>query len=116
MIKCEGLSKTYTVREKPSFFSRGRERRIPALQEISFSIPAGEIVGILGPNGAGKTTLLKILSTLLLPDSGKALVEGVDVVQFPNQVRRKIGLVLPGERSLYWKRTAQENVPLFSSL
>lgn len=116
MIECECLSKTYTVREKPSFFSRGKERRISALQEISFSISAGEIVGILGPNGAGKTTLLKILSTLLLPDSGKVLVEGVDVVQFPNQVRRKIGLVLPSERSLYWKLTAQENMHLFGGL
>lgn len=116
MIECEGLTKTYNVREKPSFFSGGKERRITALREVSFSISPGEIVGILGPNGAGKTTLLKILSTLLLPDSGRALVEGVDVVQSPNLVRRKIGLVLPSERSLYWKLTAQENLELFGGL
>lgn len=116
MIECEGLTKTYTVREKPSFFSRGKERKIPALRQVSFSIPAGEIVGLLGPNGAGKTTLLKILSTLLLPDSGRALVEGADVVQAPGLVRRKIGLVLPSERSLYWKLTAQENLQLFGGL
>lgn len=116
MIECEGITKTYTVREKPSLFSRGKERKIPALQDVSFSISAGEIVGILGPNGAGKTTLLKILSTLLLPDSGRALVEGVDVVRSPSMVRRKIGLVLPSERSLYWKLTAQENLQLFGGL
>lgn len=116
MIECEGLTKTYNVREKPSFFSRGKERRIPALRDVSFSILAGEIVGILGPNGAGKTTLLKILSTLLLPDSGRVLVEGADVVQSPGLVRRKIGLVLPSERSLYWKLTAQENLQLFGGL
>lgn len=116
MIDCEGLTKTYTVREKPSFFSRGKERKISALRDVSFSISAGEIVGILGPNGAGKTTLLKILSTLLLPDSGRVLVEGTDVVQSPSLVRRKIGLVLPSERSLYWKLTAQENLQLFGGL
>lgn len=116
MIECESLTKTYTVREKPSFFSGGKERRITALREVSFSISSGEIVGILGPNGAGKTTLLKILSTLLLPDRGRALVEGIDVVQSPNLVRRKIGLVLPSERSLYWKLTAQENLHLFGGL
>jgi len=116
MIECEGLTKTYNVREKPSFFSRGKERRITALRGVSFSISPGEIVGILGPNGAGKTTLLKILSTLLLPDSGRALVEGVDVAQSPGLVRRKIGLVLPSERSLYWKLTAQENLELFGGL
>lgn len=116
MIDCEGLTKTYTVREKPSFFSRGKERKISALRDVSFSISAGEIVGILGPNGAGKTTLLKILSTLLLPDSGRALIEGADVVQSPGLVRRKIGLVLPSERSLYWKLTAQENLQLFGGL
>lgn len=116
MIECEGLTKTYTLREKPSFFSRGKERRIAALQNVNFSISDGEIVGLLGPNGAGKTTLLKILSTLLLPDSGRALVDGIDVVQSPGVVRQKIGLVLPSERSLYWKLTAQENLQLFGGL
>lgn len=116
MIECKGLTKTYNIREKPSFFSRGKERKITALREVSFSILPGETVGILGPNGAGKTTLLKILSTLLLPDSGRVLVEGTDVVQSPSLVRRKIGLVLPSERSLYWKLTAQENLQLFGGL
>jgi len=116
MIECEALTKTYTVREKPSFFSRGVERKIAALREVSFSISAGEMVGLLGPNGAGKTTLLKILSTLLVPDSGRAAIEGVDVLRFPRMVRQKIGLVLPSERSLYWKLTAQENLQLFGGL
>lgn len=116
MIECRGLTKTYTLREKPSFFSRGKERRIVALQNVSFSISDGEIVGLLGPNGAGKTTLLKILSTLLVPDSGRALIDGVDVVQSPGLVRQKIGLVLPSDRSLYWKLTAQENLQLFGGL
>jgi ABC-2 type transport system ATP-binding protein len=116
MIECEALTKTYTVREKPSFFSRGVERKIAALREVSFSISAGEMVGLLGPNRAGKTTLLKILSTLLVPDSGRAAIEGVDVLRFPRMVRQKIGLVLPSERSLYWKLTAQENLQLFAGL
>lgn len=65
---------------------------LKVLKGVSFSVPAGGILAMLGPNGAGKTTSIKILSTLLVPDSGSATIEGVDVVAQPDMVRAKIGL------------------------
>ena len=65
---------------------------VRALQGVSFDIPRGTIVGLLGPNGAGKTTLIRILTTLLAPDSGNAVVAGLDITHDPAQVRSHIGL------------------------
>jgi ABC-2 type transport system ATP-binding protein len=65
---------------------------IPALQGVSFDVPAGTVLGLLGPNGAGKTTAVRILTTILQPDEGRALVAGHDVVADPQAVRRRIGL------------------------
>lgn len=67
--------------------------QIRALDGVSFSIGKGEVFGLLGPNGAGKTTLLHILATLLQPTRGKATVDGYDVVEEPDSVRKKIGIV-----------------------
>ena len=66
---------------------------IPALSRISFTVAPGEIFGLLGPNGSGKTTLFRILSTLLLPSTGNAFVEGHDLASAPAEVRRVIGAV-----------------------
>jgi ABC-2 type transport system ATP-binding protein len=64
-----------------------------ALNELTLSVPGGSIFGLLGPNGAGKSTLIKMLTTLLPPTSGTALVAGLDIVRQPRQVRRHIGYV-----------------------
>lgn len=116
MIECNHVYKTYIFRERSSLFSLGKRREIPALQDVSFHISQGEMVGLLGPNGAGKTTLLKILATLLLPDAGEAIVAGYNVVQHPREVRRRIGLLLPNDRSLFWKLTALENLYIYGGL
>lgn len=116
MITCNDLYKTYRVYERPGWFHRGTKREIPALRGVSFEIGKGQMVGLLGPNGAGKTTLLKILSTLLLPDKGEAWIAGLDVIRFPNTARQKLGLVLPSDRSLYWKLTGIENLSLYGGL
>src|SRR5205807_1692585 len=67
---------------------------ITALDGVNLTVRQGEVFGLLGPNGAGKTSLIKILSTLVLPDSGEALVFGVDVVRRPRDALRRVQTVL----------------------
>jgi ABC-2 type transport system ATP-binding protein len=80
-----------------------------ALNGISFSVNTGEIFALLGPNGSGKTTLFRILSTLMLPSGGRALVGGFDATKQPDQVRRRIGVVFQSQ-SVDAKLTAAENL------
>jgi len=80
-----------------------------ALKGISFGVGAGEIFGLLGPNGSGKTTLFRILSTLMLPTGGRALISGFDAAQQPDEVRRRIGVVFQS-KSVDLKLTAAENL------
>lgn len=80
-----------------------------ALKGVSFDVGAGEIFGLLGPNGSGKTTLFRILSTLMLPTSGRALVGGFDATLQPDEVRRRIGVVFQSQ-STDIKLTAVENL------
>jgi len=116
MISCRGVAKTYIVRERAGLFRRGVRREIDALHGIDLEIGQGEFVGLLGRNGAGKTTLLKIVATLLLPSRGEVEVDGIDALREPTKVRRRLGVVLAGERTLYWKLTALENLLLFGGL
>src|SRR5258707_3840802 len=92
-----------------------RERFI-AVNGIDLRVERGEIFGVLGPNGAGKTTTLRMLATLLEPTSGEVRVLGVDVKANPREVRANLGAMLSGERSLYWKLTARENLEYFAAL
>jgi ABC-2 type transport system ATP-binding protein len=93
-----------------------RRERFLAVAGIDLTVNPGEIFGILGPNGAGKTTIMRMLATLLLPTRGEARVLGIDVVAHPRAVRAKLGAMLSGERSLYWKLTARENLQYFAAL
>jgi len=93
-----------------------RRERFEAVAGIDLVVETGEIFGILGPNGAGKTTTMRMLATLLLPTRGQARVLGIDVVARPREVRARIGAMLSGERSLYWKLTARENLEYFAAL
>ncbi|MEM3068678.1 MAG: ATP-binding cassette domain-containing protein [Nitrososphaerales archaeon] len=94
----------------------GEKIEIKALDGLSLRVKEGEIVGLLGPNGAGKTTLIKVLSTLIIPDSGTAKVNGYDILKEPVRVRESVGVMLTGERALYWKLTGRENLLYFSKL
>lgn len=89
--------------------------QVSALSNISFGTRAGEIFGIIGPDGAGKTTLFRILTTLLLADSGNAVVDGCDVVKEYAQIRKKIGY-MPGKFSLYEDLTIEENLEFFATI
>ena len=109
------LAKTYRTKQRKGIF-KSESRDVDALQGVTFDVEPGEIFGLLGPNGAGKTTLIKILTTLLLPTSGTAVVNGFDVEAQSNQVRATVGCMLMGERGLYWKLTARENLVYFGAL
>ncbi len=80
-----------------------------ALNQVSFDVRAAELFGLLGPNGSGKTSLFRILSTLMLPTSGRAVIMGADVAAHPNAVRRQIGVVFQAQ-SIDVKLTAAENL------
>jgi ABC-2 type transport system ATP-binding protein len=87
-----------------------------AVKGVSFEIRRGEIFGLLGPNGAGKSTTIRMISTLLQPSSGSIRINGFDVVAQPSLARQNLGAVLAGDRSIYWKLTARENLEYFAAL
>lgn len=89
--------------------------KVRALEDVSLEVEQGELFGIIGPDGAGKTTLFRILTTLLIPDRGKAMVEGLDVVKDLVQIRKRIGY-MPGRFSLYQDLTVAENLEFFASI
>jgi ABC-2 type transport system ATP-binding protein len=112
-IRTEKLTRVYSSRKG---FLFNEVVRTEALRGVDLEVRPGEIFGLLGPNGAGKTTLTKILSTLLLPTSGTAHVLGMDVAKEATKIRPRIGLVLGGERGLYNRVSARENLRYFADL
>jgi len=108
MIATENLTKSFKKRKK---------EKIVAVNHINLEIKKGEIFGLIGPNGAGKTTFLKMLSTLILPDEGTAIIDGYDVVKNPEVIKNKVSL-LAGEfvRSLYWRLSGRQNMKFYANL
>ena len=96
------------------FKARHKAQEVRALQGVDLTVHRGECFGLLGPNGAGKSTLIKILTTLLLPTAGRALVAGYDVATEPLAVRRRINLVSGGDNAGYGILTVRETLHLFS--
>ena len=90
-------------------------RKVQALSGISFSVGKGEIFGLIGPDGAGKTTLFRILTTLILADSGTATLNGWDIVHDYSRIRENVGY-MPGRFSLYPTMTVEENLDFFATL
>jgi ABC-2 type transport system ATP-binding protein len=95
---------------------RRRRIKVEAVRGVSFAVRPGELFGLLGPNGAGKTTTIKMLITLLLPTAGGARVMGYDVVRDTTEVRRRIGYVFGGDRGLYDRVSALDNLRYFAEL
>ena len=112
-IEVQNLCRTYRSRKG---IVRRRRTDVEALKGISFEVERGELFGLLGPNGAGKTTTIKILTTLLLPSSGSARVLGLDPATEPGQIRRRIGHVFGGDRGLYDRLSALDNLRYFADL
>lgn len=113
-VEVKTLSKRFETKEGPIL--RKKRKSLVAVDGISFSVPRGEIFGLLGPNGAGKTTIIKMLCTLITPSSGDASINGHSVVKEPQKVRESLGVMLTGERTLYWKLTGRENLEYFAAL
>jgi ABC-2 type transport system ATP-binding protein len=112
-IEVEALCRTY--RSRAGLFRRGIVE-VEAVRGVSFSVAAGELFGLLGPNGAGKTTTIKVLTTLLLPTSGRASVLGFDPARQPKQLRQRIGYVFGGDRGLYDRLSGLDNLRYFADV
>src|ERR671938_2087512 len=113
VIEASDLRRTYRT---TTGVLRRRPLEVEAVRGISFEVAEGELFGLLGPNGAGKTTTIKMLITLLLPTSGSARVLGHDVVAEAREVRHKIGYVFGGDRGLYERLSALDNLRYFAEL
>ena len=102
MIEINNISKKFKDKE--------------VLKNVNFKVNDGEIVGLLGENGAGKSTLLRIISTMLIPTSGTATINGIDLINHPENVRKQIGILFGSEVGLYDRLTARENLEYFAKL
>jgi ABC-2 type transport system ATP-binding protein len=92
------------------------EDAVEAVEDVSFDVSRGEVVGILGPNGAGKTTTIKSILGLVVPSSGEVTIAGIDAHRNPRKVYRHVGAMLEGARNVYWKLTVRENLEYFAAL
>src|SRR5688500_7189155 len=92
----------------------GKEKKL-AVDKVSFSVDKGELFGLIGPDGAGKTSIFRILTTLLLADSGSATVDGIYTVRDHKQIRKNVGY-MPGKFSLYQDLTVEENLNFFATV
>lgn len=108
-VSCHSVSKRYV---KKTLFEKVD---VTALNDVSFDVKQGEIFGIIGPDGAGKTTLFRILSTLILGDSGNITIEGLDVIKDFRTIRTLVGY-MPGRFSLYQDLTVEENLNVFAKV
>ena len=117
MIEVRDLRMAYrsvSLRHVADFFSAPVEH--VALDGVSLEVGKGETVAVVGRNSAGKTTLLKILAGLVLPASGSVRVDGLSVLEKPEEVKRRIGFMGSQERSFYWRLTARQNLEFFAVL
>ena len=104
IIETIDLTKVYNLKKT--------KNKLIALDNVNLSINEGEIFGLLGPNGAGKTTMIQILTTLLQPTSGYAIIDGYNVVKYPKKAKSNIALMLESDM-LYYRITAYENLKFF---
>ncbi len=122
LVELQHIYKTFTTRHVLPIDEDTRKRRlfkkrnVCAAEDVCFGIKRGEIFGLLGPNGAGKTTMVKMISGLVRPDKGMALVAGMDVEKKRKQILRQVGVVLEGTRTSIWPLTPYENLIYYGML
>lgn len=115
-IVAQNLVKNYILKEKNGIFRCKKKKIVHAVKNISLEIPQGKIIGVLGINGAGKTTTIRMLASIINPTSGTLTMNGVDAVKNHLWVKERINVISGGERNLYWRLTANENLTYFGSL
>lgn len=115
-MRVENIGKTYYVREKAGWFHRGERKAIRALKGVTLEVPKGKIIGLLGLNGAGKSTLIKILTTLVSPTFGEIYAENINIRDHLEEYKKSINMIVGGERGLYGRLSAQENLEYFAAL
>ncbi|AGB17609.1 ABC-type multidrug transport system, ATPase component [Halovivax ruber XH-70] len=104
-----------TVRNLEKSYGSG-ENAVHAVDDVSFSVEHGSVVGLLGPNGAGKTTIIKSVLGLVTPDTGDILVDGIGIDERRSARYDRVGATLEGARNIYWKLSVRENMEFFASL
>ncbi len=114
MIEATDLYKNYLIKSG-HIWKRKKESK-EAVRGISLAIRPGQITGLLGVNGAGKTTTIKMLTTMISPTSGTIVIDGIDAVTNFMEAKKKLNLITGGERNIYWRLTAVENLEYFGSL
>ena len=102
-VELQNITKTY------------EKGKVKAVNKVSFLVERGELFGLIGPDGAGKTSIFRMLTTVLLPDSGKANVNGFDIVEDFKEIRKRVGY-MPGKFSLYQDLSVEENLIFFATL
>ena len=115
-IIAKNLCKTYYLKERTGFLKPRTVKSVEAARNVSLIIPHGKIVGLLGVNGAGKTTTIRMLSAIIEPTSGELWIDGVDAIKNHRAVKSRINMITGGERNLYWRLTAKENLDYFGRL
>lgn len=110
IISIKNLTRIYNIKEG---LLKQEKKVVNAVNDISFEVKKGEIFGLLGPNGAGKTTIIKVMTTLLAPSSGEVKILGYDSFGEERYIRPRINFIFGGERSLYWRLSAKDNLQFF---
>ena len=119
VIEVHNINKSFRVqRPLMSWILSGfsRQKRIQALENVSFTVTGAQILAVAGPNGAGKTTLLRILADLLEPEGGSVRLCGHNMNGGMTQIRRRIGYISSDERSFFWRLSGRQNLEFFASL
>ncbi len=115
MIEVKNLSKTFDLSKKQRKELNTDAKEFKALQEVSFTCTPGRVFSLLGPNGAGKTTTLRTIGGIIKPTRGTVTINGVDIVNNPNEARKNIGF-LTGSTGLYARLTPNELIAYFAGL